>query len=110
MKFRLESNASWVKIPNFFMLMSNGRSFQFEVDPTKLQAGVHTANIVGYDTTKPEKGPQFTVPITVTIPLEESPEIDLGELEVSITGQILLFLLSSSNIFFISVLSLDQVR
>ena len=100
MKFRLESNASWVKVPNYFILMHNGRSFQFEVDPTNLQAGVHTAKIVGYDTNKPAKGPQFTVPITVTVPLEESPAIDLGELEVSSAVQPFLYIKLISDLYF----------
>mmetsp|Transcript_8805 Transcript_8805/g.11071 ORF Transcript_8805/g.11071 Transcript_8805/m.11071 type:complete len:1292 (+) Transcript_8805:46-3921(+) len=81
MKIRLEVDASWVEAPEFFMLMHNGRSFKFNVDPTKLEPGHHTAKILGFDATKPGLGPQFYVPITVVKPIDQSTLISLGELE-----------------------------
>jgi tripeptidyl-peptidase-2 len=84
MKMQLKATESFVDVPEFFMLMHNGRSFKFEVDPTKLDPGVHTAFIYGYDTTKPELGPRFHIPITIAKPIDEDVSISLGELEVSI--------------------------
>lgn len=84
MKIQLKATDSFVDVPEFFMLMHNGRSFKFEVDPTKLDPGVHTAFIYGYDTTKPELGPRFHIPITIAKPIDEDVSISLGELEVSI--------------------------
>ncbi len=81
MKVTLEATASWIEIPEFFMLMHNGRSFKFVVDPTKLEPGVHTAKILGYDVNKKEMGPRFSVPITVVKTMEQSSSISLGKLE-----------------------------
>ena len=82
MKFQLKATEDFVDVPEFFMLMHNGRSFNVEVDPTKLPPGVHTAFIYGYDTTNPELGPRFHVPITITKPIDKDVNISLGELEV----------------------------
>eukprot|EP00554_Chaetoceros_debilis_P010467 CAMPEP_0194110042 /NCGR_PEP_ID=MMETSP0150-20130528/9376_1 /TAXON_ID=122233 /ORGANISM="Chaetoceros debilis, Strain MM31A-1" /LENGTH=1321 /DNA_ID=CAMNT_0038799113 /DNA_START=77 /DNA_END=4042 /DNA_ORIENTATION=- len=81
MKFRLESDSDWVEVPDYFMLMHNGRSFKFDLDPTKLSTGVHTAKIYGYDSSKPGLGARFYVPITVVKPMGEQATIELGELE-----------------------------
>ena len=67
MKFilKVESSASsWISVPEYFMLMHNGRSFKFDVDPASLSHGVHTTKILAYDSKKPEMGPRFFVPIT----------------------------------------------
>ena len=90
MRFRLKSTApDWVRSPDFFALMHNGRSFKIEVDPTRLPPGVHTAEIEGYDTRATDgdddderRGPVFTVPVTVVRTLEERPKISLGRLRV----------------------------
>lgn len=81
MKTALEASAPWIEVPEFFMLMHNGRSFKFTVDPTKLEPGVHTANIMGYDVNKKDAGPRFSVPVTVVKTLDKSPSISLGSLE-----------------------------
>ncbi len=83
MKFKMEASEDWVTVSDYFMLMHNGRSFKCEVDPTKLPPGVHTAKIFGFDSTKPDLGHRFYVPITVVKPLEQDASISLGELEVS---------------------------
>jgi len=71
-----------VKVPSFFVLMHNGRSFKFEVDPTNLSPGVHTANICAFDTARPGAGPRFVIPITVAKPIaDKAASISLGELE-----------------------------
>ena len=81
MKTCLEVSATWVDVPDYFMLMNNGRSFKFTVDPTALDAGVHTAQIMGYDVNNRDAGPRFSVPITVTKTLDQSSSISLGTLE-----------------------------
>ena len=80
MRFNLEATAPWVRSPDHLMLMHNGRSFKFEVDPTSLPPGVHTARIHGYDSSAPSRGPMFSVPITVAKPLEEKQQLSLGNL------------------------------
>ncbi len=81
MKTALEASESWVEVPDYFMLMHNGRSFKFTVDPTNLEPGVHTAMIHGYDVNNRDAGPRFSVPITVVKTLEKSSTVSLGELE-----------------------------
>ena len=81
MKTALEASAPWVEVPDYFMLMHNGRSFKFNVDPTKLEPGVHTAQILGYDVNNREAGPRFSVPITVAKTMDQSPKISLGTME-----------------------------
>ena len=81
MKTALEASESWVEVPDYFMLMHNGRTFKFTVDPTNLAPGVHTANIYGYDVNNRDIGPRFSVPITIVKPLERSTTVSLGELE-----------------------------
>jgi hypothetical protein len=84
MKFELKTDSSkFVSIPDFFVLMHNGRSFSFDVDPTKLSPGVHTASISGFDSSKPDAGPRFVVPITVVKTMDDEIDISLGELKVS---------------------------
>ena len=83
MKFALKSTVDWVQAPEHFMLMHNGRSFKIIIDPTRLEAGVHTAKILAYDSSLPDAGPRFFVPITVLKPLAENPSLQLGKLEVS---------------------------
>jgi tripeptidyl-peptidase-2 len=81
-KFRLETTEpSWVQVPDFFMVMHNGRSFKVDVDPTSLKTGIHTAKILAYDTERPERGVVFSIPITVAKPMEEANQLSLGELE-----------------------------
>jgi len=89
MLLNLKSTVPWVQCPDHFMLMHNGRSFKIEVDPTQLPPGVHTAKIMGYDstntTTNDSRGAIFSVPITVVRTLEEEPDIRIGKLEFAPT-------------------------
>lgn len=84
MNFQLEATEPWVSVPDHFALLHNGRSFKIEVDPTKLDAGVHTAKVLATDTQNLGRGVMFSVPITVVKPLEEEPHISLGDLEVRV--------------------------
>lgn len=79
MEFDLKSTASWVKSPEHFMLMHNGRTFKIEVDPTGLPPGVHTAKVLASN----DGVVMFSVPITVVRHLPNNGLIDLGKLEVS---------------------------
>jgi tripeptidyl-peptidase-2 len=86
MLLNLKSTVPWVQCPDHFMLMHNGRSFKIEVDPTQLPPGVHTAKVMGYDSTNStahnNRGAIFSVPITVVRTLKEEPDIRIGKLEV----------------------------
>ncbi|CAG8674187.1 18099_t:CDS:10, partial [Racocetra fulgida] len=71
-KFELErrlaliSTQTWVRTTDFLFL---GRSFDVKVDPTNLApGGFYFAEVQGYDTTCPERGPLFRVPVTITKP------------------------------------------
>ena len=69
LRVALESTARWVECAEYLMLMHGGRRFNVLVDPTRLPPGVHYAEVRGYDSAGPERGPLFRVPITVVRPL-----------------------------------------
>ena len=83
MKFQLKSTEEWIKSPDYFFLAHNGRSFKFDVDPTKLAEGVHTGKLEGYDCSRSNMGPRFFIPITVAKPMNEKVHVSLGKIEVS---------------------------
>lgn len=87
MKFALQSTApSWVSVPDYFMLMNNGRSFKISVDASALPHGVHTAKVCGSDAENPQRGVMWSLPITVIRPLPEQQRIELPSLSVSDMG------------------------
>ncbi|RMF86238.1 MAG: hypothetical protein D6744_00060, partial [Planctomycetota bacterium] len=69
----LEATERWVEVADHLLLMHGGRSFEVRVDPTRLEPGVHYAEIRGYDAGQPERGPVFRVPITVVRPMPVDP-------------------------------------
>eukprot|EP00934_Nitzschia_sp_Nitz4_P004024 Nitzschia sp. Nitz4//scaffold5_size260463//37246//41143//NITZ4_000947-RA/size260463-processed-gene-0.53-mRNA-1//1//CDS//3329555235//4014//frame0 len=81
----LRATESWVTVPNFFMLMNNGRSFKVTIDPTQLPVGVHTAKVCGYDSDHPHRGILWYVPITVVRPIQGEHTIVEQGLEFSPT-------------------------
>lgn len=83
MKFQLKSTEEWIESPDHFFLAHNGRSFKFDVDPTKLAEGVHTGKLEGYDCSRSNMGPRFFIPITVAKPMKETLHVSLGKIEVS---------------------------
>lgn len=83
MQFKVTSTASWLSVPDHFMLMNNGRSFKVQVDPSHLAPGVHTARICGSDAEHVERGIIWYCPVTVVKPLTMQKRIDMKELEVS---------------------------
>jgi tripeptidyl-peptidase II len=55
------------------MLLNENRTFKACIDPTKLptnaiDGSIHFGEIVGHDSTRPEAGPVFRVPVTVVKP------------------------------------------
>ena len=73
-------SAAWVSVPDHFILMNQGRTFKVDVDPTDLDPGVHEAFVHGLDTENFDRGPLFTVPITVVKPFPVDRLISLGKL------------------------------
>ncbi|CAH3020619.1 unnamed protein product [Porites evermanni] len=68
LRLSLISTASWLTVPDHFVLMNTVRSFAVIVDPRGLSHGVHYAEVCAYDVTCPQRGPLFRVPVTVIIP------------------------------------------
>lgn len=67
----LVSSVSWVKVPESLYINSDGRVFNVKVDATQLAPGhLHVAVVQGYDSMNVDRGPIFTVPVTVTKPLD----------------------------------------
>ena len=50
------------------LLPQGGRRLDVRIDPTELPEGVHYAEILGFDTRSPERGPIFRLPVTVIRP------------------------------------------
>jgi tripeptidyl-peptidase-2 len=77
----LQATADWIDVGDYALLTSGGASFEVRVDPTELEPGVYFAEVQGRDPERPERGPLFRVPVTVTrtTPLE-------GEQPASLSG------------------------
>ncbi|KAJ2754542.1 hypothetical protein H4S06_003571, partial [Coemansia sp. BCRC 34490] len=70
----LTADAPWVRVPDALYLGSDGSVFSAMVDATRLEPGrLHVATIRGFDSGAVERGPIFTVPVTVTKPLAVGP-------------------------------------
>lgn len=64
----LECDDEFVSVPDYFLLMSEPRTFNALVDPTVLRNGVHYSEIRGRNTETGEVA--FRVPVTIIIPSE----------------------------------------
>lgn len=64
----LQVDADWVKIGQHILLTSSRNSLDVAIHPEELTSGVHTTEILGYDTNHPERGPLFRFPIQVIKP------------------------------------------
>ncbi|KAJ2615482.1 hypothetical protein H4S08_001217 [Coemansia sp. RSA 1365] len=77
----LVATASWVRAPEAVYIGGNGCSFSVRIDPTLLKLGqLHVAAIDAYDSTNVDRGPIFSIPITVTkpLPVDLSASVELG--------------------------------
>ena len=83
----LTCSASWVHHPVHLDLMYTARNFLISVDPTGLPAGPHSAYINAFDSSCPEKGKLFEIPIHVM----RSEELTKG-LKPSVTHKVFPFL------------------
>ncbi|KAJ1730195.1 hypothetical protein LPJ61_003141 [Coemansia biformis] len=80
----LTTSAAWVQAPEAIYMGSTGNTFTVRVDPTQLEPGrLHVATIDAYDSRNVDRGPLFSVPVTVTKPLlvDESAQVELGALQ-----------------------------
>lgn len=65
----LVATESWISAPDYLYLHSSGNAFQIKVDPTSLSdSKLHYGEVLGYDTSAPERGPLFRVPVSVVKP------------------------------------------
>ena len=62
----LTTTASFAKVPECILMNSGGRDFSVRVDPSSLPAGFHYAQVQAFISNQIEKGPIFTIPVTVT--------------------------------------------
>lgn len=69
LRLSLVCDASWVQFPSHFELMNMSRAFTVRIDGVKLQTGVHSTTIRAYDVNNVDKGPVFTIPITIVQPI-----------------------------------------
>ena len=65
---------AYIECASHLMLMHGGRSFTITVHPQRLTPGIHHTSILGVDSTAPERGPLFRIPVTITVP--ERPQGD----------------------------------
>jgi len=67
-RIELTCTAKWVQLPGHVLLPAQGRSVDLNVDPTSLPPGLHFAEVEGFDSLHPDRGPLFRLPITVLKP------------------------------------------
>ncbi|MEW4455355.1 S8 family serine peptidase [Bremerella sp. JC817] len=87
-EFILKCDADWVKVPQNFYVNHGGRDFKIEVDPRQLKPGAHFAEVEGYFADRQELGPRFRVPITVLMPVTETPQTEFKATLKLSSGQI----------------------
>ena len=79
MRIDLQSTQPWIEVGGHLVLPHGGRSFAVRVDPTKLKAGVHFGQVLGFDAAHRERGPMFRLPVSVLRPTHvamNDPETD----------------------------------
>ncbi|XP_035787655.1 tripeptidyl-peptidase 2-like [Anopheles albimanus] len=59
---------SWIKCGSYLDLCYSARKLTVKVDPSGLAPGVYRASVKAYDSTCPEKGVLFEIPVTVVQP------------------------------------------
>lgn len=69
----LVATESWISVPDYVYLHSSGNSFSIKVDPLALaESKFHYGEVLGYDTSAPERGPLFHIPVSVVKPTVSS--------------------------------------
>ncbi|MDA1194094.1 MAG: S8 family serine peptidase [Planctomycetota bacterium] len=69
LRVALEATAPWIEVPGHLALDHGGTRFEVRVDPRTLEAGqAHFGWIHARDVDRPERGPVFSVPVTVVKP------------------------------------------
>ncbi|KAF3340242.1 tripeptidyl-peptidase 2 [Carex littledalei] len=77
------SDKSVVQVPEFLLLINNGRTFNIVVDPTKVSDGLHYYEAYGIDVKASWRGPLFRIPITIikpSAPVGQPPIFSLSNL------------------------------
>ncbi|KAG2195613.1 hypothetical protein INT47_005981 [Mucor saturninus] len=65
----LVATESWISVADYVYLHSSGNTFQIKVDPLALtESKFHYGEVLGYDTSAPERGPLFHIPVSVVKP------------------------------------------
>ncbi|CAG9796314.1 unnamed protein product [Diatraea saccharalis] len=64
----LTCDAAWISLPSFLDMSNASRPIAVRVDTTALPPGPHYASINAYDVSRVDKGPVFSVPVTVLQP------------------------------------------
>lgn len=78
----LKSTQPWVQCPEFAHITSAGRDIPIEVDPSNLPPGLHCAQVLIHDSSRPHAGTLVSIPITVCKPEKVLP----GYSHVAFTG------------------------
>lgn len=65
LELRWSTDVEWVGVGEHMVLLSGGNRLPVRVDPTGLEEGVHTAEVVAHDANHPERGPLARLPVTV---------------------------------------------
>jgi len=67
-RYLLKAKDGWVKSPEYAFVNSLDKRFEVEVNTTELAPGVHYSEVVAIDSSFPEAGPVFRIPVTVVKP------------------------------------------
>ncbi len=67
-RLALTSTAKWLEYPDHLLLTNRPAAFEIAADPTMLEHGVHTAELLATDPSAPDQGPVFRLPATVIRP------------------------------------------
>ncbi|KAJ1678552.1 hypothetical protein EV182_003825, partial [Spiromyces aspiralis] len=65
----LTTTKSWIRAPDFLFLNSSANTFNLQVNPKALTPGeLHYGEVRAYDSENPDRGPLFSIPVTVIKP------------------------------------------
>lgn len=79
----LVATEDWIQTPNYVFLGGNGRTFETRVDTSKLEPGLHSAFVEGYDSDSPGRK-LFDIPVTVAKPIiPQGPTVHFKDMHLS---------------------------